>query len=400
MGSPTGRNAEANNRLGRLDATLGRLFDEGQFAGLVAVVWRKGAVIYESAIGWRDQARRLPMVEDAIFRIASMSKPVVSAAVLTLLEEGRLRLGDPLEKWLPELKGVCVLRTPASAIDDTVPLERSPTIHELMTHTAGFTGAGPDAPLANAVHETIGQMPWTPLTPDEFAAKVCALPLIQQPGRSWHYGVSTDLLGIIVARASGKSLPDALRERIFDPLGMVDTGFYAPPSAHDRLPVGYIRNALGGLDVHDDPVSGHWAAPPVFPSAGGGLVSTAADYLAFARMLLAGGALGGERVLSSFAVRLMTTNHLTDAQIKPLFPGIDHLGGRGFGLGVAINLATNSVLGSPGRYGFAGVYGTAWFADPAEELAGVIMSQVWLDTHSELRPTFENLIYQALDAWP
>ena len=266
-----------------------------------------------------------------------------------------------------------------------------------MTHTAGFTGFGPDIPLIRAVDAVTGPKPKIRLAPDDFVKAIGELPLIQQPGGHWHYGISTDLLGVIVARAAGKSLPQVLQDRIFGPLGMTDTSFQPPAKKLDRMSVGYMRDADGKLAVHDIPESGFWSTAPVFPSGGGGLVSTADDYMAFARMLLAGGQVGRTRLLARPTVKLMTANHLTPEQIHPLFPTTDFLRGRGFGLGVSVSPAVDTVLGSAGKFGWPGAYTTSWFADPREDLVAIIMSQMWFDTQMELRPTFENLVYQAID---
>ncbi|HEY3697113.1 serine hydrolase domain-containing protein [Phenylobacterium sp.] len=386
----------SKQRLARLDAAMQRFVDEGNFAGVLSLVWRRGEVAHVHPAGWRDLAGRVPMQRDTIFRIASMTKPVVSAAVLVLVEEGRLRLADPVARWLPEVADARVLRAPHATLDDTVPAVRAPTLHDLLTHTGGFSGRiGAETPLTRAMRE-IDQGPWTPHEPDEFVRRIGALPLVAQPGTAWHYGVSTDLLGVVVARAGGRSLPAFLQERIFQPLGMADTAFFVPPGKQQRLSAAYARDAEGRLALHE-PRAGHWSAPPVFPAGGSGLVSTADDYLAFARMLLGGGRLGRERVLSRPAVALMTANHLSAGQIRPLFPAVDFLHGRGFGLGVSVSFAADTVLGSAGKFGWPGAYTTGWFADPHEDLIGLVMTQLWLDARLEIRPTFENLAYQAID---
>jgi CubicO group peptidase (beta-lactamase class C family) len=226
--------------------------------------------------------------------------------------------------------------------------------------------------------------------------RIGALPLLLQPGERFHYGMSTDLLGIVVARASGMSLSAFLAERIFGPLGMKDTGFSVTPAQAARMATGYMRDAGNRLVVHDDPKASAWARPPAFESGAMGLVSTIDDYLAFARMLLGGGELHGERILSRHTVRQMTVNHLTAAQMEPLYPTFRPLRGRGFGLGFAVAPEADPVPGSAGRFDWPGAYATTWFADPKEELIGVALGQVFYDTQLELKPTFEALVYQAL----
>jgi CubicO group peptidase (beta-lactamase class C family) len=387
----------SKTRLARLDGRMQRFVNEGRFAGVLSLVWRRGEVAHVHSAGWMDKAAAVPMRRDAIFRMASMTKPIVSAAVMALLEDGELRLHDPVARWLPELANVRVLRTPQSELDDTVPAIRPPTLHDLLTHTGGFGGrtAGGDLGLTRAFAD-IDQGPWTPHDPDEFVRRASALPLLLQPGTRWSYGISTDLLGVVVARASGRSLPEFLRERIFGPLGMADTGFFVPPGQQDRLATAYERDAEGRLIVHE-PQAGHWTRPPVFPAGGSGLVSTADDYLAFARMLLGQGRFEGRRVLSRHAVAQMTVNHLTPEQIRPLTPTVNYLHERGFGLGLAVAFAADALLGSAGKFGWPGAYATGWFADPQGELIGLVMAQLWYDTQLELRPTFENLVYQALE---
>jgi YD repeat-containing protein len=375
--------------------------DEGKFAGILSLVWRRGEVVHVCKAGVTDLESGAPMRRDAIFRIYSMTKPIVSAAVMILVEEGRLRLSDPVAKWLPEAPGARVLRTPGSEIDDTVPALRPPTLYDLMLHVGGYchiTAGPPDAPISRALAEAISaRMPFTPHDADTLVKRLGALPLLLQPGERWHYGLSTDLLGVVVARASGMRLSDFLAERIFGPLGMTDTGFTVAPAQAARMATGYMRDAEGRLVVHDDPKASAWAQPPAFESGGMGMVATIDDYLAFARMLLGGGALHGERVLSRHAVRQMTVNHLKPEQIPPLYPMINPLRGRGFGLGLEVVPEADAVIGSAGRFGWPGAYATTWFADPKEDLIGLCMGQVWYDTQLELRPTFESLVYQALD---
>ena len=395
MHAPTGFSGP---RLARLDAGMQRFVDEEKFAGILSLVWRRGEVAHLHKAGWMDLATRAPMRRDAIFRIYSMTKPIVSAAVMMLVEEGRLRLHDPVARWLPEAPGARVLSAYGAELDDTVPALRPPTLYDLMLHTGGYANySGPDAPITRAVAEAVSvQMPFTPHAPDAYLKRVGALPLVLQPGERFHYGMSTDLLGVVIARASGKSLGDFLAERIFGPLGMKDTGFTVPAAKAERLATGYLREPDGRLAVHDDPKASAWATQPAFESGAMGLVSTADDYLAFARMLLNEGALQGERLLSRHAVRQMRINHLTAAQRELVIPTFNPLRGRGFGLGLSMALAADAVPGSEGRYGWPGAYATTWFADSAEDVIGLAFGQVWYDAQLELRPTFESLVYQAL----
>ncbi|CAN7542472.1 serine hydrolase [Phenylobacterium sp. LjRoot219] len=390
-------NADPTHRnFAPLQRRMQGLVDQGRFAGVSTLVWQDGEVVHVQAAGWRDLAARTPLTRDTLFRIASMTKPVVSAAALQLVEAGQLALDAPIARWLPEAATLRVLRHPIAELDDTTPLERPPTLFDLMTHTAGFAWtAGLDAPVTRAVAQAAEQRPLISCAPDAFVARICALPLIQQPGRGWYYSVATDLLGVLIARASGRPLPDLLQSQIFKPLGMADTGFWVTPEQRHRLAVGYQRSPTGELLVHDDPASGFWSRPPVFPAAGGGLVSTADDYLRFARMLLDRGVFGDRRILSEASVALLTTNQLTPEQVRPLSPTTDYLHGQGFGLGLAVAIGAAADRRAPGSYGWPGAYSTAWFADPRRRLIALGMGQLWLDPQNELRAALETEVYTA-----
>jgi CubicO group peptidase (beta-lactamase class C family) len=374
----------------RLARRIQKLVDDGRFAGIASLVWRGGEEQSFDAVGFRDLAAHTPITRDSIFRIASMTKPVIAAAAMTLVEDGQLELEAPISRWLPEAGTLRVLRTPESELDDTAPLARPVTLFDLMTHTAGFAwGTGLHAPITRAMAKAAGATPFTPHGPDELVRRVCVLPLVWQPGTRWHYSICSDLLGVVISRASGESLPDVLQSRLFAPLGMVDSGFWVPPETIDRLATGYVRDADGVLQVHDAARGGFWSKPPAFPAGGGGLVSTLDDYLRFARMLLR----GGEGVLSADSVRLMTSNRLTADQIAPYRPNLDYLHGQGFGFGVSVALGGAEDRRRPASFGWPGAYSTAWFADPREDLIAIAMGQLWLDPQNELRATLETEVY-------
>jgi len=379
-----------------LHSRMRRFVDEGRFPGVATLVWRAGEILTLDVAGWRDLAERAPIQRDTLYRLASMTKPMTSVAALMLVDDGRLDLWQPVARWLPEAAGIQVLRTPTSEIEDVVPARREPTLFDLMTHTAGFSwGKGLNLPITRAMNAATGQTPFVPHDPETLVQRACALPLLRQPGDGWHYGISTDLLGVVIARASNMSLPDFMANRIFEPLGMVDSGFFAPPEKLERLSTGYSRDAGGRLVVHDDARTGFWSRPPVFPAGGGGLLSTLEDYLAFARMLLNRGKAGQQRVLSEQSARLMTSNLLTDDQLRALDPSVNFLRGQGFGLGVAVTLDAQDNRRSPGSFSWPGGYGTTWFADPRENLIAVLMSQVWQDSLMEIGPAFEDAVYMA-----
>lgn len=384
---------------GLLRSRMQKFVEQGKYPGILALVWRAGKVVSCEAVGTCDLSRPAPIRRDTIFRLASMSKPITSVAALVLIEEGRLRLEDPIRRWLPEAADLTVLRTPQSEIDDVVPLERQPTIFDLMTHTSGIAWTkGPDFPVTRAMVEAAGMTPFVPFDPDTLVKRVCSVPLMRQPGSGWSYGLSTDLLGVVIARASNSSLPEILRRRVLEPIGMVDTGFFVPQEKLDRLSVAYDLNAQGQLTVQDDARTGFWTRQPVFPSGGGGLVSTTDDYLAFAAMLLNKGRVGKERILSEESVKLMTSNQLPTPQLRAFDPRVDFLQGQGFGLGVSITLVERQNRRRPGSFSWPGGYGTTWFADPQQELIALWMTQRWLDSQVETGPAFEDAVYEALTA--
>ena len=292
--------------------------------------------------------------QDSIVRVASITKPITAAAVMILVDEGRLALDDPIARWLPELASPRVVRTPASAIDDTVPAERPVTVEDLLTFRAGW-GFPSDFSLPAAA-ELFRRLPvFGPnLTPDEWIATLAQLPMLAQPGEAWLYNTCSDIQGVLVARVSGVPLPELCAVRFFEPLGMDDTAFSVPTSKLDRLPP-YHR--FDGMPVDER----LWTEPPIFPSGAGGLVSTLADWHRFGRMLLD----GGGSVLSRNAVRLMTTDHLTAAQreASTLF-----LEGAGWGFGGAV--------GADGRYGWIGGTGTTAHVRPATGTVAVLFTQV------------------------
>lgn len=373
--------------------------EQGKYPGIFALVWRAGEVVSCETVGRYDLAQPAPIRRDTIFRLASMSKPITSVAALALVEQGRLGLQDPIQRWLPEAADLTVLRTPQSEIDDVVPLERPPTIFDLMTHTSGFAWTkGPDLPVTRAMREAAGMTPFVPYDPDTLVKRVCGVPLMRQPGSGWNYGLSTDLLGVVLARAGNSSLPELLQHRVLDPIGMVDTGFFVPTEKLDRLSVAYDLDAQGQLTVQDDARTGFWTRQPVFPSGGGGLVSTTDDYLAFTAMLLNKGRVGKGRVLAEQSVNLMTSNRLRMPQLRAFDPLVDFLQGQGFGLGVSITLVERQNRRRPGSFSWPGGYGTTWFADPREELIALWMTQRWLDSQVESGPAFEDAVYSALTA--
>jgi CubicO group peptidase (beta-lactamase class C family) len=374
-------------RLARMHAALRRHVESGALPGLVALVHHRGRE-HTEVMGAQATGGSAPMRRDTIFRLASMTKPVTAVAAMVLVEERRLRLDDPVEAWLPELKDRRVLRTVESPLDDTVPANRRITLRDLLTFRSGHGELGflsPTCPLQRAMSAaglTLGEWPFT-VTPDEFMRRLGGLPLAHQPGERWLYHTGSEILGVLIARASGQSLAAFLRERIFEPLGMRDTGFHVPEAKRDRLPACYgLDYSTGQVAVLHEAGGGHFARPPAFESGGGGLVSTADDLLAFGRMMLDRGAYGRERVLSRPAVELMTTDHLTPGQ-KAASPFFENFwGAYGWGFGMAVVTGRSDVAGGPGRFGWDGAFGTSWWVDPEESVVGVFLIQRRPDTLS------------------
>lgn len=348
--------------------------DNGLLAGAVTLVWQGGKVLQVNEIGWRDVEAALPMQRDTIFRIASMTKPVTVAAAMSLVEEGRLALSDPVTRWLPELEDMAVLVDPSGPLDRTVPARRPITIDDLMTHRGGlayvFSVAGPLSRAYGRVSLRQDQ--------DHWLAEVAALPLVHQPGERLTYSHATEVLGIALSRIEGKPLHTVLAERIFEPLGMADTGFFISPDKRARAATMYRLNEETGL--HHDAMGPIPVREPRFCQGGAGLVSTADDYLRFIRMLLGGGQVDGVRVLSEESVRLMRTNRLTEEQMSQPFLGMPYWVGRGFGLNLSVvtDPAKSSQLFGPGGLGtfsWPGAYGTWWQADPSNDLILIYLIQ-------------------------
>ncbi|HET9192689.1 MAG TPA: serine hydrolase domain-containing protein [Vicinamibacterales bacterium] len=398
-------------KLESIPAMLQAAVDAGELPGVVTLVWRNGRVAQLNAVGRRDIERGLPMTPDTIFRIASMSKPVTSAAALMLVDEGRLRLDDPITKWMPEFARMQVLRRPDGPLDDAFASPRVITIEDLLTHRSGlsypFTAAGP---LAAALEKAIGSEISSRLGPDEWLKALAALPLAYAPGERFHYGVSTDVLGFVVARASGMSLRDFLMSRVFTPLRMVDTDFWVPPWKRERLAPIYARDGQRGFRRTDESTgfAGYvGSGPPAFTSGGGGLVTTARDYLTFARMLLNGGEADGVRLLKPATVKLMVTNRLTPQQREiPLF-GLPIWRSLGYGLGVSTIMNAEAYRtagvgdGAEGAFGWPGSFGVWWQADPAADMVLLFLPQLSASL-AEIQPAastmraFQRTAYAAL----
>ncbi len=392
----------SNERLERMRAVMARHVEQGHAPGMVTAVCRRGEVHIDT-FGAQAQGGP-PMRRDTIFRIASMTKPVVAVAAMILVEECRLRLDEPVDRLLPELAGRRVLRRPDGPLDDTVPAQRPISLRDLLTSRMGFglLLAPPDAyPILRATRERgIDSGPPSPAsdpTPDEWLRRLGELPLMRQPGEAWLYNTPFDVLGVLVARAAGQPLEQFLRERIFEPLGMRDTGFSVPADKQGRFAACYSTNGESGAQELYDAADGQWSRPPAFPSGAGGLVSTADDYLAFGQMLLHNGRHGRARILSRPAVELMTTDQLTPEQRAETGPFLQ--ANSGWGFGVTVVTKRNDLWAVPGRYGWDGGLGTSWRSDPAEQLVGILLTQqAWTNPEGPaVWQDFWTSVYQAID---
>jgi len=373
---PMGRAFDAA-RLAAVRPALQAFIDSGELAGIVTLTSRAGEIVQSDALGWSDLETGAPMRPDSLFRIASMTKPITSALALMLVEQGRIRLDDPISRWIPELADVRVLVDPAGPLDRTVPLRRAITLEDLLTHRSGIAYAFfSEGPLKQAYEQTLGDPAMNRLTADQWLAALGTLPLAFQPGERFHYGHSTDVLGFLIGRVEGKPLRQVMRERLFGPLGMSDTDFWLPHEKRSRLASLYKYDEQTSKLAKVEPEM--YDTPPAYTPGGGGLISSASDYHRFARMLLRGGALDGVRLLRPQTIRLMQTNLLTDAQRQVPFAGMPLWQKNGFGLGLSIAedpVGNLYACGAPGSITWPGIFGTWWQADPVHDLVMIYLIQ-------------------------
>jgi CubicO group peptidase (beta-lactamase class C family) len=400
--------------LAKIAPALQGVIDAGDLSGFVTLIWRKGEELQFNALGKRDIASGAPMTRDTLFRIASMTKPVTSVAALMLMEEGKLRLDDPISKWMPEFADLRVLKDAQGPVEDTYPAPRAITVEDLMTHRSGlaygFTSIGP---IAYAYQKALGDVLAAEMGADAWLSALGKLPLSYPPGERFHYSHATDVLGFLVGRISGMDFRDFLFKRIFAPLGMVDTDFWVPHEKRSRLATMYrMKPDESGLEVAPMPLAD--AVPP-FCGGGGGLFSTLDDYLKFARMLMGGGEVDGVRLLKPETVALMKANRLTDAQRQIPFMGIPFWAGQGFGLGLSVITDVEKQAwmgaGSNGAFGWPGAFGTWWRGDPEQDMILIYLIQNSMPLGPEAAaqlatgqrmgaraalPMFQNLAYAAL----
>jgi CubicO group peptidase (beta-lactamase class C family) len=390
----------SSERLARIRTAMQRYVDKGLVPGVVMMVARQGKVVHFDAVGYRDAENKAPMTTDTIFRVASMTKPIASVALMMLYEEGHFLLNDPIAKFLPEFKEMKVAQV-ASNEERTgtpyklVPAARPITFKHVLTHTAGFANSYRGITLpeftktfqqGHKPNETIG----------DAVKRLATLPLNFHPGDAWEYGNATDVVGRLVEVISGMTLDEYMQKRIFAPLKMTDTYFYLPQSKLDRFAAVYQPDEKNGnkIKLLEAPTaeSRYVKEPHVYFSGAGGLVSTANDYLRFHQMMLNGGELDGVRILGRKTVELMTTNHIGNLPVWLTGPGY------GFGLGYRVmkDVGQAGIPSSVGEYGWGGAFCTYFWVDPQEELIGIMMTQVIPYTHINIRQEFQVLANQAI----
>jgi CubicO group peptidase (beta-lactamase class C family) len=366
----------------RLRGVMAGHVERGDLPGLVMLVSRHGEVQVD-AIG-RLAFEGSSMTRDSIFRITSMTKPVTAAAAMILVEEGRLQLDDPVDRWLPELANRKVLLTIEAMVHQTVPARRQITLRDLLTFRCGY-GIIPIFPERLPIQRAYAEAGLAPgpvfpsFPPDELIRRYGSLPLVFQPGERWLYNGGSEILSVLIARVAGTTFGEFLSERIFTPLGMKDTAFFAPKDKQHRFATAYMNDsAARQLKVFDPPVTGRFSSPPAFENGAAGLVSTADDFNAFAQMMLNGGSLGSARVLSPESVASMTTNQIVadEKRESQLFLGST----RGWGFGLSVLTGFDDPQAKPGRFGWDGGYGTSWYSDPQTQLTGILLTQRVMDS--------------------
>ncbi len=401
----------SSERLARIAPFLTeRYIDTGKLPCAQVQVWRRGKLAYDTTLGLADRERGTPLKADSLFRIYSMTKPVTSVAFMMLVEEGLVALDEPVAKYIPEWAGLGVFAAGTDAGWATTPPSRPMLIIDLLRHTSGLTyGFQMQGNIDAAYRKLKVAEDLRYGTLDEFIAKLATIPLQFSPGEAWNYSVSTDVLGYLVGKISGVPFARFLQERIFGPLGMTDTSFTVPADKAGRLTACYAAGVLGSKSVlqgapklQDDPAVSPYLAETQFHSGGGGLVSTADDYMRFARMLLNGGELDGARLLGPKTIQLMASNHLPGGKdltqmSKSLFSEATYAGvGFGLGFGVTIDPAATMLAGSKGDFFWGGAASTFFWVDPVEDLAVVFLTQLLPSSAYPVRRELRTLVYAAL----
>ena len=391
----------SSHQLARVEAWAQRLVDDGKLPGVTTMVARHGRIAHLHSCGKADIATGAAMAPGTIVRIYSMTKPLTSLAIMMLYEEGRFQLDDPVSRFLPAFRSMRVAAGGQRGKIDTVPAAREITVRDLLTHTSGLTYGFMQATLVDALYRDEGiDFQTAECTLGELVERAAAQPLLAQPGAEWNYSIATDVLGHLVAIVSGESFDGFLHRRVIEPLGMVDTGFHVTAQQHARFAANYARGQDGGLALIDDPAASRYLSLRTLCSGGGGLVSTAADYMRFCQMMLGRGELDGVRLVGRKTVELMTANHLRGDMAAMGMPRFSESSyeGIGFGLGFSVMLdpARAQVVGTAGEYAWGGAASTAFWIDPAEDMAVLLLTQLTPSSTYPIRRELRVLTYAAL----
>ena len=378
-------------KLAKVDEALNELVEQKRLAGGTVVIARRGKIVHFKSYGMADIESERPMKNDAIMRFYSMSKAITSAAVMILVDDGKLNVNDAVSKYIPELSNVNV-----TTADGLVAPQRDVTIADLLRHTAGYTYGGSPQPASDAAFKEADPLDPT-RTLKQMGERLADVPLAFQPGEDWVYGISIDVLGRVIEVASGRSLDKFLKQRIFKPLGMKDTGFFVPEKKHDRFAQIYNSDEKGKLSVGDNEGGRNFTRPRAFLSGGGGLVSTARDYLRFLMMIQQGGILDGERIVSEMSVQLMTTSQLPK-EVPHIYFGDQQRVGVGFSFGFSVRekMSDWDPAGRVGEYGWGGMASTHYWVSPKDDLIVITLEQT-LPYSFMTEFAVKGLIYEAIE---
>jgi CubicO group peptidase (beta-lactamase class C family) len=389
-------------RLNRISTWMKGWVDAGKLPGMTVAVMRRGELAFAETCGNADVERNKPMRPDTIVRIYSMTKPLTSVAIMMLYEQGRFQLDDPISKFIPGFANQRVFTGGSRGKIDTAPAERDINFRDLLTHTSGLTYGMMESNAVDAIYRAKDGVDFQTADTSlkQVVEKAATIPLIAQPGKAWNYSISTDVLGYLVEVISGQRFETFMLDKVIKPLGMIDTDFHVPADKHDRFAANYNVGPDGKLKLLDDPAKSRYLAPRKVNSGGGGLVSTASDYLRFCKFMLNKGELDGVRLLGRKTVELMTSNHLKGDMGDmgaPKFSESTYLGiGFGLGFSVMIDPAKAQILGTPGEYAWGGAASTAFWCDPKEDMAVVLLTQLMPSSTYPIRRELRVLSYQAI----
>jgi CubicO group peptidase (beta-lactamase class C family) len=386
----------STSRLNRIDDLMTRYVESGKLAGVVTCLARNGKIFQQGTIGYQNLENKKPISFESIFRIYSMSKPITSTALMMLYEDALFNLTDPVSKYIPAFADLKVWKTGGKLESPVRPM----TIQDLLRHTAGFSYGvfeESNAPVDKLYDEA--DLFNTDITNEEMVNRIARLPLMFQPGEKWHYSVATDVVGYLIEVLSGKSLGDFMQEKIFEPLGMIDTSFQIDPNKLERFCTLYGKTGDSEFGVLDPPMESDFLPPVALQSGGSGLLSTLPDFLKFAQLLMNGGKFAGNRLLGPKTVDLMTSNHLPISLMPIAFEGTEPMLGMGFGLGfgVMVDPARSGLMGSVGDYSWGGYAETYFWNDPREDLIAICMTQYLPSQYYPIRKEFRTVVYQAMD---